>query len=490
MGDYQLTIAAGRLIAKEKAPYFNAMIHGLVVTVTEAVETMAVTDNGLLLVNPMFASLVTPEQMAGLLCHEIMHVTCGHVTAARVAGRDRRYLGVAQDLAINPSVIDMGFQLPTGELAGVFPETDSFPKAEGFVRGLTQDEYYDLLLKREEKRQQQKQQQKKQGKGQDQPKPGKGKGGKGGEGEPQDPNDEQGEGGNGGDDDHDHDGDGDHDPQLPKKPQVGKGWCGSCSARPEPNEPKEKEGESMGARSEQEMHRMMRAVAEAVQEAAKSSASRGRMPAMLQRWADDLLKPPTIPWHTKLRRAELAALAWVAGAVDQRYDGPSRRQAGLGYGAGRPILPRLRAPKPIIDIVGDTSGSMSKNELSVVCSESWGVVRQCNATVRFAACDAHAHGITKIESQEALVNALVGGGGTDMRPAFDALMKQTPRPKVIVCITDGLVGDGFPKRPPPGVRVIIVLCGPHAQPIPGTEWAETIVVPPGAKIEDDQEDAA
>lgn len=486
MGSWEKTMSAGRLIAKEKAPYFRSLLHGLVPTIVEGLGTMAVTSNGLLLFDPEFVAHQTPEQFAGLLAHEILHITCGHVTGKRQTGRDKRYLGVAQDLAINPAVQDMGFQLPTGEYAGVFPETPSFPKEDGFKRGLSQDEYYELLLKKAEQNQKQGQQQKGGAGGQKQQ-------GKGGSGEPQDPNDEQGEGGSGGDHDHDHDGEGDTtdgDPQLPKKPSTGKGWCGSCGARPHPQEPKDqKKAEAQGARSEQEMHRMLRATAEAVRDAAAQAANRGRMPAMLQRWAEDMLKPPQIPWHTKLRRAEMAAMAWVAGAVDTRYDGPSRRQAGLGYGKGAPMLPRFRAPKPIVDIVGDTSGSMSAKEIGNICSETMGVVKQCNATVRFAACDAASHGIKKVATADDLAQALIGGGGTDMRPAFKELMEQKPRPKIIICITDGCVGDGFPKTCPPGVRVIIVLVGAHATPIPNTEWAETIVVPPGAPFEV-EEDAA
>jgi len=44
-----------------------------------------------------------------------------------------------------------------------------------------------------------------------------------------------------------------------------------------------------------------------------------------------------------------------------------------------------------------------------------------------------------------------------------------------VVITDGLVGDGFPHDPPPGMKVIIVLVGASAERIPYADWAKTVL---------------
>lgn len=475
MSDWRHILSTGRLICREKAPYFASILMGLVTTETPGLGTIGVTEHGHLLVDPEFLVQVTPEECAGLLAHEILHVMFEHVTHARQAGRDVRVIGVAQDLAINPAVVDMQFRLPGGDNAGVFPESQTFPAKDGFKRGLTADEYYNLLMKKIEQ-EQQAAKGKKSGQG-----AGKGSSGAGGEGEPDESNDEHGEGGQGGDDDHDHDGEGPTSKALPKKPATGKGWCGSCAAREMPKEPGK--DPSTGARGEQEIERMIRQAAEEIQQAA--AKGRGTVPAGLKRWADDLLKPAEIPWETKLARAFRGACAHTAGAADHKYDGPSRRQAGLGYGMGRPILPRLRLPIPLVDVIGDTSGSMGRPELGHVVSETNGILKATGANVRFCACDCRNNGITKLKSAEDLVRALAGGGGTDMRPAFDAMMKQTPRPQIIVCITDGLVGNGFPKEPIPGVKVIIVLVGGHMQKIPGTDWAETIVIPPGAPLKDE-----
>ncbi len=197
---------------------------------------------------------------------------------------------------------------------------------------------------------------------------------------------------------------------------------------------------------------------------------------MLQRWADEILAPAEVPWQTHLQIVSRHAVAWRDTAVDHRYDAPSRRQAGIGYGPGKPILPRFRMPVPNVDFIFDTSGSMSSHDLGEAAREANGIMKQVGANVRVCACDAHAGAIKKCSTVQEAVAMLTGGGGTDMRPAFDEMMKQRPRPEVIIVFTDGHVGDGFPHKPIPGVRVIICLIGAGAPDIPYADWATTVRV--------------
>lgn len=325
----------------------------------------------------------------------------------RCGARDPELFNKAADLAINPTVRETGLQLPTGDKAGIFPAQFGFPE------GLTADEYYEKLLALPPPP----------------PMPGGGKG---------------------------------------DAPHAAGGYCGSCAGRPLPNEPGEDDAEG---RSEGEMERTIREVAEEIQARVKSSGI-GSVPSHLRRWADEALKPPKIPWRQRLAVLARRAIAWRPGAVDHRYDGPSRRQAGIGYGIGRPVLPRLRSPVPRVAIVVDTSGSMGTKEIIDCLTEAQGVVEAVGAQVEFCACDAYVHELRPVANVRDMAKLLKGGGGTDFRPAFAALEAKKPRPEIIVFATDGY--GPAPEFPPHGIKTIWLLVGGNENA--PAAWGDTIVV--------------
>lgn len=392
-------LAAGRLIARRKVPYFRALLLSFESRPAPGLGTVGCTKRGILMYDPEFVARLTPEQMAGLWVHECCHRMQKH--QERCGARDKKTFNMAGDLTINPMVLDMGLELPDGEDAGLFPDK------YGFDRGLTADEYYDRLKKLP-------------------------------------PDDGGGQG--------------------PQKPKGGGGWCGSCAGNPLPDEPGDDEG-----RGDAELDRLNRQTAEAIREHA--SKSRGTMPAELARWADDILKPAKIPWSVKLARAVRSACGWRAGAVQHRWDGPGRRQAGVGYGPGKPVLPRLRQPTPSVAIVLDTSGSMGQRELSTALREANGALKAIGAEVDFLSCDARVHGLGKIKRIEEAAALTKGGGGTDFRPAFEALEKRRPRPEVVIFATDGF--GPAPETQPNGMKTIWLLIGGDKPPC---EWGEAIVV--------------
>ncbi len=432
-------LAAGRLLARQKAPYFRSMLLAIACVETPGIDTIAVSAEAVMVWDPAFVARVTPAQMAGLWVHEVMHLVLRHAERRARTGRDPRKSNMAGDLAINPSILAMGLELPTGDDTGLFPE------AFGFPSGLTADEYYALLEQAQP------------------PKPGKGEQPQSG-GAPQPAprlRPQQAQQG-------DQPQPGDSGPTQPKGGPA-RGHCGSCAGHAHGAEAPA--GDPRG-RSPQEMARLDRAVAEAVQQAAQRS--RGTVPANLARWAEEALRPARVPWQQKLARLTRNAVAWRAGAVDHRYDAPGRRQAGLGYGAGRPIMPRLRQPVPEVLMIVDTSGSMGPADLGDAMREARGVLQATGANLTMATCDTDVHGLQKVRRIEDALRMLRGGGGTDMRPAFEAAMRQRVRPEVIICATDGLVGDGVPTHAPPGVRVVWLLVGPHRR-TPAT-WGEVVEV--------------
>ena len=161
--------------------------------------------------------------------------------------------------------------------------------------------------------------------------------------------------------------------------------------------------------------------------------------------------------------------------VDLHWGRPSRRQGGIGFGPGLPILPAYRAPVPRVAVIVDTSGSMGAKELQEAISETAGVLQAVGAPVKFVAIDAQVQGMTEIENPQDIARLLVGGGGTRMQPAFELLRNERERPDVVICCTDGQI-DTFAEHE--WCRTVWVVVGndDHAAEGQPNNWGETIVI--------------
>jgi predicted metal-dependent peptidase len=171
----------------------------------------------------------------------------------------------------------------------------------------------------------------------------------------------------------------------------------------------------------------------------------GNVPAGLGVWADEKLGPPKENW-----RARLAGLlsrscnTFVRGRQQSDWTRFGRRSEGVGF-----RLPGRVEPKPRVAVVIDTSGSMWGNGGKVL-SEAMGIVAAAGAAVDMLSCDAAAGKVVAVERLRDLQPALVGGGGTDLQPAVDALAPVTQYAAIVV-FTDGYLP---PVTVPPGPRVI------------------------------------
>lgn len=351
-------LAAGRLIVRNKCPYYVPALLSFVPHIVPGLGTIGSTKNFVLSYDPAFIASVSPEETAGLLVHEILHIWDAHFD--RLGDREPGRANRAMDRAINPSILEAGFKLPKG---------GCMPKDIGMPDNLVWEEYYDKT-----------------------------------------PPDEEGGGG------------------------AGTGHCGGCAGNPLPGEP-DVDDKNAGGRSEAEVARTFRQVAEGVRDAAAKSA--GKMPGSWARRADDFLKPARIQWQDQLAYSTRNAMAYRDGATTHRYDFPSRRQSGLGYGPGVPILPRMRDEVPDVFVAIDTSGSMGEKELTDCLVETQGIMKATGADVRLCVIDAEVHGLAMVKSIAEAAAMLKGGGGTDFRPAFQAAMSARPRPSLIVFLTDG-----------------------------------------------------
>lgn len=177
----------------------------------------------------------------------------------------------------------------------------------------------------------------------------------------------------------------------------------------------------------------------AVAAAETVAKAQGKLPAALERFFKTFLQP-TVDW----REALPAAVARSVGS-----DGYSWRRLDRKL-----ILQDIAAPgrskffTDAIVIAVDTSGSIGQAEIDTFFTEMRGILDDCRPrTVYVMWCDAKVHKVDMIEdSTEIDTLKPKGGGGTDFRPVFDWLKKQSVIPDALVYFTD-LMGT-FPDRAP------------------------------------------
>lgn len=111
------------------------------------------------------------------------------------------------------------------------------------------------------------------------------------------------------------------------------------------------------------------------------------------------------------------------------------------------------ATKPIVMAVIDTSASMVTALLEIIGAELSRLARDYQVTV--VECDAE---VLSCYPYRGRIKTVVGRGGTDLRPPFEAQFLARVRPDVIVYFTDG---DGPAPSGPPPIPVIWCLtpCG-------------------------------
>lgn len=211
-------------------------------------------------------------------------------------------------------------------------------------------------------------------------------------------------------------------------------------------------------------------VRKATARAVTEAAGRGTVPAGVQRWASEALAPAQVRWQKVLSAAVRRAVGQQSGNLTRSFRRLSR------HSRSDVLLPAWRAPNLTVDVVVDTSGSMSGGDLTAALSEVSGVLKTVTVSrVRVGCCDAESTVLQPVRSSSDVV--LVGGGGTDMRVGIAAALGQSPRSSIIVVMTDG--DTPWPERYI-GVPMIAVLIGAGEQQrkqVPN--WAKTVMVPSG-----------
>ncbi|WP_327698479.1 vWA domain-containing protein [Streptomyces sp. NBC_00459] len=159
----------------------------------------------------------------------------------------------------------------------------------------------------------------------------------------------------------------------------------------------------------------------------------GDAPKGWRRWAEEAFHPP-LPWRELLGAAVRSAASGSGVGEDYTYGRPARRSTALpGV-----VLPSLRRRPPRVSVVIDTSGSVSDAELGSALLEVTAISRAVGGRrdlVTVVPCDAAAHMVHTLCRAEGI--PLTGGGGTDLRTGFAKALRATPRPDVVVVLTDG-----------------------------------------------------
>jgi len=182
----------------------------------------------------------------------------------------------------------------------------------------------------------------------------------------------------------------------------------------------------------------------------------GDVPDYLLRWAEEILDPQ-VPWEEVLR----ASLGRHVDYHRDREDAldPSKFDWMEHALTGGKLLPFSTVPlTPKVAVLVDTSGSMSHEEIMQAVSEVMEVAKRVDGGVTLITFDAEVKGVVQTHYLEDIKRVLVGGGGTDLVPAFEAAKKEGP--DLIVIVTDGYV----PKWPDDlkNHQVFIVCTSPDA----------------------------
>ncbi len=172
---------------------------------------------------------------------------------------------------------------------------------------------------------------------------------------------------------------------------------------------------------------------------ANQNSGIGSIPAGLARELQEL-ENPELPWHHIIRQR-------LSNIVRQRtWKRPAKKYLPLYF-------PGTRKEKGLNAVVAlDTSGSMSKQDITKALSETLGLARSF-PTVHLwvVANDAKVWDMIEVKPGNAeLIRKIVprGGGGTEFGPVFKVIKEKfNNKIDCLVFFTDGYCFDSWPKKP-------------------------------------------
>lgn len=155
---------------------------------------------------------------------------------------------------------------------------------------------------------------------------------------------------------------------------------------------------------------------------------RGTVPGHLIEWSNRVLRPKPVSWERLFDGLVRNALQLSRGYRHHTYMRPSRRSAVTDV-----IVAALRSPIPKIALVGDTSGSMSVDHLSLIRGTISQLCLSLGAKLTFFPVDAQVHGSQELT--DGSLATMLGRGGTDMTVGIEHAMREA-KPDAVVVATD------------------------------------------------------
>lgn len=463
----RVTRSVSRL--SREAPFYTSTLYPLVIK-EEDVPTAA-TNGRDLIYNPKFVDAITDSDLDFVLLHETGHIVLRHFARHTALGKvDWQLWNQATDYAVNDLLAKCGRKIRKGFL---LPGRDN-----NLPIGLSAEEYYRLLVQKQEQKQEQQQQEEGDdeegeeaesetgGGDQGEEDPGEGSSVEGpvlDEGDDAD----GGEGAAGADDA----GDADHGEDSSAEPEGDAGAVGGDSEVEDGSAgdqgaeaadgvdsedgtatdddrvagdgdgdgdkyelpPEEQWGEVRdfpGEYTQEEQAKDDTTIAQA----AMICAEAGTLPGPVKELVDAMLAPTEVPWTVILRRY-LKATA---------RDGRSYRRVNRRHGWRKGVIMPSRFNEGLghIVLINDTSGSRDASICNKALEEVQEIVKgHPQGKITVIQCDAMVRSVDVFKKRDFPIKegdvrtVLHGRGGTNMRPAFD--LAKTLRPDVILCATDG-----------------------------------------------------
>ena len=424
-------------VSKAATAFFTSLTLRLEPVVDWEQKTAA-TDGKVVMFNPQwFLGLPEPQRFA-IIAHEGYHPAMNH--HSRQGDRELARWNVACDLAINPPIVESGFDLPPNAYyPGRGPHKD-------LPIGLSAEGYYELLKKGEEDEDDQ--------------------GDSGGAGAPgaasQDGEEQDGRGdrnGEGGEGEGDGPAKDDPESGLGASPDCDPGGCGGVVPKAIPDAAETKRDED-GWRV-------------AVSQAAHAARQMGDLPGCIERLVDDTLKPKKDVWQA------LRNFVSQFAKVDLSYARPNRRYLQQGI-----IMPSLSGEKlGELLVTIDTSGSITDEDLAIFASNLQLIAETYGCRLAIAYHD------TKVQETQywdptdgPLKLTPKGGGGTSHVAVLEwmdqYLYESEHNPQCIVAFTD--LYTAFPVDPPL-VPILWAVYGAESKYCkrPKAPWGTTLLLEEG-----------
>lgn len=210
-----------------------------------------------------------------------------------------------------------------------------------------------------------------------------------------------------------------------------------------------------GDLSEEEVRTLEKEFEQEVKSAAMVAKRAGKLPAGVQDVIDSIYTTST-PWQDVFR-----TIFTSINKQDYTFQFPNRRYTGhmMDYGV---IMPSLWGEEYVdCGMIMDTSGSVGKREKEILASELKAILEDYPIRLHVIYCDTKAYvDDVQVFTQSDIKNGRLrldvkGGGGTQMKPAFDYFRDKSQELdiQVVVCLTDMYLFDWGKLGPQPEFSV-------------------------------------